>query len=162
MGLCACLRPGRDRLEEGNESYARCPRRYQECGSGGFSVPWLLIIVPVVVFVLFLVAVNWMATRIVSRTIEQKHRLLEQLLDDGQVPSLWRQQQGRRARLTRFLRRRKPTSSEEKRGYLSRLCDLASYVENTTLVADEETRETLLERLGEIQICWESRPDDEL
>ena len=125
-------------------------------------MPWLLIIVPVVVFVLFLVAVNWMATRIVSRTIEQKHRLLEQLLDDGQVPSLWRQQQGRRARLTRFLRRRQRTSSEEKREYLSRLCDLASYGEDTALVADEETRETLLERLGEIQICWESRPDDEL
>jgi len=125
-------------------------------------VSWLMIVVPVIVFVLFLGVANWMATRIVTQTIEQKHRLLEQLLDNGQVPALWRRQQGRGIRVTRLLCRRQPTTgSVEKRWYLSRLRDLASYVENTTLVADEETRETLLERLGEIQVCWENRPDDE-
>jgi len=112
-----------------------------------------MIVVPVVVLGLFLAGVNWAATRVVSVTIGRKHRVLEELLNTGQVPAQWRQRYERRVRLPG---RRQEPCLDAKRHYLAWLDDLERYVQNTTLVADEETRETVLEQLDAIRASWEN------
>ncbi|MEM7034745.1 MAG: hypothetical protein AAF629_34715 [Chloroflexota bacterium] len=100
----------------------------------------LLVIPPMIVLALIILVAIWLTNFLADRFIGQKHRLLEEIMDTGKMPESW-------------------TTSQRvsKKKLVRKLDNLIKYVQTTPLVDDEETREKLLNRLGEARANWLSQ-----
>lgn len=80
------------------------------------------------------------------RVVGRKHRLIEEIITTGKIPTAWSNPPG-------FLQK-KPGFSAKQAGAIRRLDDLILYVQDSPLVGDEETREVLLSRLLAVRAVW--------
>ncbi len=101
----------------------------------------------------------WMIRRAASQ-IEERHRFAELIVNEGEVPLPWIEMYRKRVAK---LRRAPDTSADVEaatdlaRSSIGRELDrLVRYVETTRLVADEFTRETLIEGINERRREWEA------
>ncbi len=100
----------------------------------------------------------WMVRR-AARQIEERHRFAELIVNEGEVPLPWIEKYRKRAAK---LRQSPDTpaaieaATDLARSSVGRELDrLVRYVETTRLVADEFTRETLIEGINERRREWE-------
>lgn len=101
----------------------------------------------------------WMVRRAASQ-IEERHRFAELIVNEGEVPLPWIETFRKRAGK---LRRKDGASAdieaivELARSSIGRELDrLVRYIETTRLVADEFTRESLIEGINERRREWEA------
>jgi hypothetical protein len=126
----------------------------------------LTLLVSVATLAAIVVVAVWGANRATDLLIGNKHRQLEEITSTGDVPKMWRR--GFERRLRRLGRRKgqgeevRRVQEQAKAAYVRRLDELVEYASVSTLVADEETRELLLDRLEAARTLWESTPADGL
>lgn len=104
-------------------------------------------------------ATIWGLNKAADVMIGHKHRALEHISETQSVPPDWRRRND--AKLAHLRSRHQITKARQvedaaKNAYLSRLAELATYVERTNLVADEETRTLLLAVLRQAREKWTS------
>lgn len=105
----------------------------------------VLIIAGVVAFLfLFFKLMLWYATTLAKVMVEKRHRDADFVLTTGRVPPQWVGRGGNTATRADRLRARA----------LRNLTSLIRYMNKTTLVDTEETRQTMLERLDRIRAHW--------
>jgi hypothetical protein len=90
-----------------------------------------LTVVPLAALTLIMLAAVWFTRQVAERMVGRKHRLLESIVKTGEIPAAWR-----------------------KAGYLAKLDDLTRYAETSPFIADEDTRDALLDRLAEVREAW--------
>ena len=102
---------------------------------------------------------KWMVQRAANQ-IEERHRAAELIVNEGEVPLSWIENYRKRAAK---LGRSDATGSDLQaaadlaESYVGRELDrLVRYMETTRLVADEFTRESLIEGINERRRQWES------
>lgn len=102
---------------------------------------------------------RWMVQRAANQ-IEERHRAAELIVNEGEVPLPWIENYRKRAAK---LRRSDATDTDIQaaadlaESYVGRELDrLVRYIETTRLVADEFTRESLIEGINERRRQWES------
>lgn len=98
----------------------------------------------------------WLTRRVSEHMISRKHRLLEEIIDTGEVPAEWMK------RATRPVAKRRGgrgavTGDQAKAACLKQLDELSVYVERSPFMADDETREVVLERLDQVYEVWATR-----
>ncbi len=126
----------------------------------------LTLLVAVAALAAIVVVAVWGANRATELLIGNKHRQLEEITSTGDVPKMWLR--GFERRLRRLGRRKgrgeevRRVQEQAKATYLRRLGKLVEYASVSTLVADEKTRELLLDRLEAARTLWESTPADGL
>jgi hypothetical protein len=93
----------------------------------------------------------WLVNFLAGHVIGKKHYLLEQIINTGEVPHDWTGG----PRIYFYLGK----SPEERRHKYSlhQLDKLTHYVRTTSLVADMETRQMLVDRLLEVRADWVAR-----
>ncbi|MFC5648622.1 hypothetical protein ACFPYJ_05670 [Paenibacillus solisilvae] len=91
-----------------------------------FAAAILLYLLAMVAFMLGSV---WLIRTLIRRTVGEKHRVLEHIMDTGSVPEAW------------------VSGRQDNRKAIKRLNQLAIYVRRTRLVDSEATRELLLSKL---------------
>lgn len=100
----------------------------------------------------------WMVRRAASQ-IEERHRFAELIVNEGEVPLPWIEKYRKRAEKLRQApdaRVEIEAATDLARTSVGRELDrLVRYVETTRLVADEFTRETLIEGINERRREWE-------
>lgn len=107
-----------------------------------------LVILPLIAVVTIALGAIWLVNLLAGQVIGKKHHLLEEIVRTGEIPSNWTS-----SPLVRFYRG--PSVQERQVQYsLYRLDKLIHYVRITSLVADNETRKVLLERLVEVRADW--------
>ena len=101
----------------------------------------------------------WMVRRAASQ-IEERHRFAELIVNEGEVPLPWIEKYRKRAaKLGQApdTRAEIEAATDLARQSVGRELDrLVRYVETTRLVADEFTRETLIEGINERRREWEA------
>ena len=101
----------------------------------------------------------WMVRRAASQ-IEERHRFAELIVNEGEVPLPWIEKYRKRAAKLRQApdsRAEIEAATDLARSSVGRELDrLVRYVETTRLVADEFTRETLIEGINERRREWEA------
>ena len=101
----------------------------------------------------------WMIRRAASQ-IEERHRFAELIVNEGEVPLPWVEMYRKRAAKLRQApdtRADIEAATELARSSIGRELDrLVRYVETTRLVADEFTRETLIDGINERRREWEA------
>ena len=118
---------------------------------------WLvLLVLPLASMAGIMLFAVWLTRRISERMISRKHRLLEEIVDTGEVPAEWMRQSARPVARLRSAREA-VAGDQAKAACLQQLDDLAVYVERSPFVADDETREVLLERLDHVYEAWATR-----
>lgn len=123
------------------------------------SVLFLLVVLPLVALTLIVLGAIWLTNALAAQVVGQKHRILEAIMDDGEIPQQWNNDL-----ISRFLRRIGSKQQRQARLHkraLHKLDELLHYVHTTSLVADEETRDVLVERLMEVRADWASRQPDQ-
>lgn len=109
---------------------------------------------------LVILGLAWGANWLADRLIGAKHRALDAILEDGQVPPQWRGPWERRiARLNRDPRKAAKLAAVQARAqaaYLKKLDELIHYVRVSTLIGSEETRRSLLEELAKVRGAWQN------
>ena len=132
----------------------------------GMGTIGLTLLVSMGALAAIVVVAVWGANRATELMMGNKHRQLEEITSTGDVPEMWRR--GFERRLRRLDRRKgrgeevRRVQEQAKATYLRRLGKLVEYASVSTLVADEKTRELLLDRLGAARTLWESTPADRL
>ncbi|MCE5258636.1 MAG: hypothetical protein LLG44_06170 [Chloroflexi bacterium] len=121
----------------------------------------MLGVLIVIAFIVMMLVIAWIGGRSVDVLVGQKTRALDEILRTGDVPVSWRQPHVKRVAHMRDAARVHEIKSRAKADYLHKLTGLQSYVQKTTLVADEETRESVLQQLASIQSSWEVKDADE-
>jgi len=124
----------------------------------------------VLVLLVLMLGAIWAMNRVAGRMVGDKHRLIQGIIETGTVPGDWRRPFARRfAALERDLARGGKDQNPEvglrlaelqaraKTRYLAQLDGLVSYVEQSTLVADEETRIELVQALRAARAAWEGQ-----
>lgn len=102
---------------------------------------------------------KWMVQRAANQ-IEERHRTAELIINEGEIPLPWIENFRKRA--AKLRRRHDATSDLEAIADLARtsigreLDRLVRYIETTRLVADEFTRETLIDGINERRREWEA------
>ncbi|MFH0963097.1 MAG: hypothetical protein V2A58_03695 [Planctomycetota bacterium] len=103
---------------------------------------WVLILSSAVVLGLIAAASCRLAFHVLTKTIEERHRAMEELLRT-------------RRPLPRWLRRRDRTSQDRaKRECLKRLDALLTYTRRATTIADEDSRKALITELEAVRSEW--------
>ena len=101
----------------------------------------------------------WMVRRAASQ-IEERHRFAELIVNEGEVPLPWIEKYRKRAAKLRRSDATGPdiqAAADLAESYAGRELDrLVRYVETTRLVADEFTRESLIEGINERRREWEA------
>jgi hypothetical protein len=118
---------------------------------------WLvLLVLPLASMAGIMLFAVWLTKRISEQMISRKHRLLEGIVDTGDVPAEWLRQTARPAARLRGARGA-AAAEQVKAVCLQQLDALAVYVERSPFMADDETREVLLERLDHVYEAWVAR-----
>jgi hypothetical protein len=122
--------------------------------------PLVVVLVAVAVLGLMMWGVIWALNTAAGRMVGDRHRLLQGIVETGEVPTAWRRQyDARLARLKRAPSLAGQASELEQRArrdYLRRLDRLTRYVETSTLVDGEHTRRVLLEKLASVRASWQA------
>jgi hypothetical protein len=119
----------------------------------------IVLAFPVVVLVLMLLSI-WTMTVVSRRMVGDKHHALQSIVETRQVPEAWRKHP---AKNTDMVAERVAAMQEQaKSRYLEQLDGLIAYAQRSTLVADEETRQTLLEQLADIRAEWQAKAAQDL
>ncbi len=124
-----------------------------------------MVVVILVVFMFaftVLILVTTLGTSLaLGKMVGERHQLLEQIVETGQVPPTWSAPLEKRiADLSQDSRNERKVASLRSRGteqYLKKLDRLIRYVETTQLVDGEDTREILLDRLAQVRATWQAR-----
>lgn len=100
---------------------------------------------------LVMVGSVWGLNLAMHRIVGDKHRALEAIMETGQIPHSWRRPFDRRiAGLSGDARnagRIEELGARARESYLKRLDGLVRYVQTSTLIKEDEARETLLGKL---------------
>jgi hypothetical protein len=117
-----------------------------------------LLVILTIVLLLIMIGAIWGINVAMARMVGDKHRALEEISATGQAPAAWRRRY--EEKLTR-LRQVSADGAELKSvqtravaDYVGRLDKLIKYVETTSLVEGEDTREVLLEKLTAARASW--------
>jgi hypothetical protein len=115
---------------------------------------WLvLLVLPLASMAGIMLFAVWLTRRVSERMINRKHRLLEEILNTGEVPAEWMRRATRPVgKLSNV--RGAVAGDDAKATCLQQLDDLIAYVERSPFMADDETREVLLERLDHVYEAW--------
>ena len=95
----------------------------------------------------------WLTRRMSERMISRKHHLLEEIINTGEVPAEWKRRGIRPVAKLRGT----VAGDQAKVACLKQLDDLTVYVERSPFMADDETREVVLERLDHVYEAWATR-----
>jgi hypothetical protein len=122
--------------------------------------PLVVVLVAVAVLGLMMWGVIWALNTAAGRMVGDRHRLLQGIVETGEVPAVWRRRyEARIARLRAvpaFVGRVAGLEQRAWRDYLRRLDRLAKYVEASTLVDGEQTRRVLLNKLASVRASWQA------
>ena len=119
----------------------------------------IVLAFPVVVLILMLLSILTM-TVVSRRMVGDKHHALQSIVETRQVPEAWRKHPAKSANIS--AERVAALQQQAKSRYLHQLDGLIAYATKSTLVADEETRQTLLAQLTAVRAEWQARPAQEL
>jgi hypothetical protein len=118
---------------------------------------WLvLLVLPLASMAGIMLLSVWLTGRVSERMISRKHRLLEEIINTGEVPPEWMKRATRPIAKLRGVRGA-VAGDQAKAACLKQLDDLTVYVERSPFMADDETREVVLERLDHVYEAWASR-----
>ena len=130
----------------------------------------ILLLPPLVGLLVILLIAIWGTTTLVENLVGKKHRLLEEIITHGEIPEGWStdftqaqrrlQDDSNDANDSREARRLQKRRAKRHQKLLRQLDKLTRYAQTTPLVADEETRQVLLVRLGEVRADWAARELD--
>jgi hypothetical protein len=121
------------------------------------SVWWLvLLVLPLASLAGIMLFAVWLTRQVSERMISHKHRLLEEIVNTGEVPAEWLRQTIYPVAKLRGAREA-VAGDRAKTTCLQQLDDLTVYVERSPFMADDETREVLLERLDHVYEEWATR-----
>lgn len=122
------------------------------------SVLFLLVVLPLAALALIFLGAIWLANTLAARVVGNKHHILDAIVNEGEIPPAWNNDLISRL-LNRFgSAQQRQTRLQERT--LRKLDELLQYVHTTSLVADEETREVLVERLTAVRADWVNRKPD--
>jgi hypothetical protein len=100
----------------------------------------VLVVVFAIAFGLLLYGAVWGTNAMIGKSVVEKHRALEEIVNTGRVPRAWSEPNGHRTSDERTTRR-----------HLKKVDALSHYVENSRLIDGEDTRELLLDRLSDLR-----------
>ena len=100
----------------------------------------VVVVVFTIVFGLLLYGAVWGTNAMIGKSVVEKHRALEEIVNTGRVPRAWSEPNGR-----------KTSDERTNRRHLKKVEALSRYVESSRLVQGEETRELLLDRLADLR-----------
>jgi hypothetical protein len=103
---------------------------------------FVFLVIFMVVFGLLLYGAVWATNAIIGKSVVEKHRALEEIVNTGRVPRAWSEPHERRGSVS------DPRTKER---YLKKIDSLSRYVKSSRLVQGEETRERLLNRLADLR-----------
>lgn len=100
----------------------------------------------------------WLMNKATGRLVGSKHRLLQEIVETGQVPGEW--SSGYRRKLARLDNGGSPDQVarvrvQARKHYLDNLDQLIKYAQTTALVDGEDTRELLLRKLADVRADWQ-------
>ncbi len=106
-------------------------------------MPWvaLLLVGCLAAMTLVMLVAIWETKRVTRFLVDDRHRILEQIFDTGEVPETWR--------------RRTQASC------LRRLDRLIRYSRQSPILRDEEARQRLVARLTTVRSAWAERGPEE-
>jgi hypothetical protein len=117
-----------------------------------------LFLIAIALFVvglsIMIVAVTLGGRWLTRRAVEQRHRALEQIIEEGKVPARWKEPFAPKLVATLDPEERARIQAQAKQRYLEKLDDLIHYVQGTELVANEATREYMLTELKRVRERW--------
>lgn len=116
------------------------------------SVLFPLLILPLAALTLIFLGAIWLTNALSGQVVGNKHRILEEVVNRGEIPAQWSNDWVSRL-LNKFGGEQQRQARVRKRA-LRKLDELLRYVHTTSLLADEETREVLVERLTEVRAEW--------
>ncbi|MBX3014003.1 MAG: hypothetical protein KF832_20960 [Caldilineaceae bacterium] len=116
------------------------------------SVLFFLVVLPLVALILLLLGAVWLTNVLANRLVGNTHRLLEEIVNHGEIPQQWRA--GWR---NRRWGGQAPQPARVYQRALRKLDELLHYARTTALIADEESRAVLVERLTEVRAEWQRR-----
>ncbi len=122
------------------------------------SVLFPLVVLPLAALALIFLGAIWLTNTLADQVVGNKHHILETIVNDGEIPPAWNNDLISRL-LNRFGSAQQRQARLQKRT-LRKLDELLHYVHITSLVADEETREVLVERLTTVRADWVNRKPD--
>jgi hypothetical protein len=102
----------------------------------------ILMVIFMVAFGVLLYGAVWATNAMIGKSVVEKHRALEEIVDTGRVPRAWSEPRERRG---------SGSNAKAKERYLKKIDSLSRYVESSRLVEGEETRELLLDRLSDLR-----------
>lgn len=102
----------------------------------------VLVVIFMAAFGLLLYGAVWATNAMIGKSVVEKHRALEEIVNTGRVPRAWSESHERR---------RSESDPRSKERYLKKIDSLSRYVESSRLVEGEETRELLLDRLSDLR-----------
>ena len=101
----------------------------------------------IAVFLLFRLFIVSYATMLTKRFVEDRHEDADVILETGFLPGRWLVIGRRRPRMRKRFTKRKA---------MKKLRAIISYFERTPMVADDEARATMLERLEAVSSAWQT------
>jgi hypothetical protein len=102
----------------------------------------VIMVIFMVAFGLLLYGAVWATNAMIGKSVVEKHRALEEIVNTGRVPRAWSEPHERRG---------SEPDPRSKARYLKKIDSLSRYVESSRLVQGEETRELLLDRLSDLR-----------
>jgi hypothetical protein len=126
----------------------------------------LLLLPPLIGLALIIVIAIWGTNALAHRLIGRKHQWMEEILATGDAPLSWRREMAEK-----LARQRHHTNHADalhhlqhrlQQRYLRQFDGLIHYARTTALVADEETRHTLLSQLQAARAAWSIQSLDPL
>jgi hypothetical protein len=102
----------------------------------------VFLVIFMVAFGLLLYGAVWATNAMIGKSVVEKHRALEEIVNTGMVPRAWSEPHERRG---------SGSDPRTKARYLKKIDSLSRYVESSRLVQGEETRELLLDRLADLR-----------
>jgi hypothetical protein len=102
----------------------------------------VVLVIFTIAFGVLLYGAVWATNAMIGKSVVEKHRALEEIIDTGRVPRAWSEPQKRRG---------SEPDPRAKERYLKKIDSLSRYVESSRLVEGEETRELLLDRLSDLR-----------
>jgi hypothetical protein len=112
------------------------------------------------VFLMMLLAIGAM-NLVTPRMIGDKHHALQDIVESRQVPVSWRKPFASKTAAAPA-ERVAAIRQQAKQHYLRELDGLIAYASRSTLVADEETRQMLLDQLADVRAEWHARPAQDM
>jgi hypothetical protein len=102
----------------------------------------IVVVIFMVAFGVLLYGAVWATNAMIGKSVVEKHRALEEIVNTGRVPRAWSGPQERRG---------SEPDARAKERYLKKIDSLSRYVESSRLVHGEETRELLLDHLSDLR-----------